>query len=144
MKSKLFSFIILFIGITIVSCKAKSLNSSFYKIEINETKPLSKVLKKNYEKVMILSKNDREKIIDQNCKKICYLQDYESWDFVILCTDSKQNGFVYVVNPFFGWLDSIEIESEVQENTFYEFQDVYIIKRNSRKYVIGAKEGYKF
>jgi len=141
MKSKLFSFIILFIGITIVSCKAKSLNSSFYKIEINETKPLSKVLKKNYEKVMILSKNDREKIIDRNCKKICYLQDYESWDFVILCTDSKQNGFVYVVNPFFGWLDSIEIESEVQENTFYEFQDIYIIKRNSRKYVIGVKEG---
>ena len=67
-----------------------------------------------------------------NCKKVDHKQDYESFDFILLCTDMNDFGYIYVIHPYFGWFDSIEIKSEIDINVFYKFNNL-MIKRETEK-----------
>lgn len=120
----------------VFSCKSKNLNRDLDKISIGNSVYISIILKRDFDKLMIVSSIDRENIISANCKKVIFSQPYESWDFVILCIDSKYNGYVYVINPFFGWLDSVDIKSEIEENIFFDFKGIGIRRNAKNKFVL--------
>lgn len=56
-------------------------------MQVCEEISLSQFIHNSLENVMIVSNKNREEIIMANCKKVDHKQDYESFDFILLCTD---------------------------------------------------------
>lgn len=56
-------------------------------MQVGEEIPLSQFIHNSLENVMLVSNKNREEIIMANCKQVDHKQDYESFDFILLCTD---------------------------------------------------------
>ena len=136
MKNRFLLFFLFLIFIIFSSCKEKSLNARINRIEINDDKPLSQILNKDFKKIMIVSNKQRNEIIKSNCKKIKYSQKYESYDFIFLCIDKNDLGYIYVIYPFFGWLDSINIHTDIPKNIFFQYENIIIKRLSENEYVI--------
>ena len=60
----------------------------------------------------------------------------KQFDFIFLCTDENDFGYIYVINPYFGWLDSIKIQCNLEKDSFYDYRNVYIKRISEDEFTV--------
>lgn len=127
----------LFIFILMIntSC-SKDVNKVLYRMKIQSNMYISDVTKDSFDKIVVLSGNLSEKEILKYCNHVRNNPKYEFWEIALLFIDENSIANVYIIHPFHGTLETLELDIQITQGKEYEAKNIKIERIDENRFRI--------